>query len=40
MAQFSVRTNLKPYVAGENYVTTIDGFIVSPNVTDGKHLRR
>lgn len=28
----SVRTNHKPYVAGENYVTTIDGFIVSPNV--------
>lgn len=28
----SVRTNYKPYVAGENYVTTIDGFIVSPNV--------
>lgn len=28
----SVRTNNKPYVAGENYVTTIDGFIVSPNV--------
>jgi endonuclease/exonuclease/phosphatase family metal-dependent hydrolase len=29
----SVRTNHKPYVAGENYVTTIDGFIVSPNVS-------
>lgn len=28
----SVRTNHRPYVAGENYVTTIDGFIVSPNV--------
>jgi endonuclease/exonuclease/phosphatase family metal-dependent hydrolase len=28
----SVRTNHKPYVAGENYTTTIDGFIVSPNV--------
>lgn len=28
----SVRTNHKPYVAGENYVTSIDGFIVSPNV--------
>lgn len=28
----SVRTNYQPYVAGENYVTTIDGFIVSPNV--------
>ena len=28
----SVRTNHKPYVAGENYVTTIDGYIVSPNV--------
>lgn len=28
----SVRTNHKPYVQGENYVTTIDGFIVSPNV--------
>ncbi len=28
----SVRTNHKPYVAGENYVTTIDGFVVSPNV--------
>jgi endonuclease/exonuclease/phosphatase family metal-dependent hydrolase len=28
----SVRTNHKPYVAGENYVTTIDGLIVSPNV--------
>lgn len=28
----SVRTNHKPYVAGENYITTIDGFVVSPNV--------
>jgi endonuclease/exonuclease/phosphatase family metal-dependent hydrolase len=28
----SVRTNYQPYVAGENYVTTIDGLIVSPNV--------
>jgi len=28
----SVRTNHKPYVAGENYVTTIDGYIVSSNV--------
>ena len=28
----SVCTNHQPYVAGENYVTTIDGFIVSPNV--------
>jgi hypothetical protein len=28
----SVRTNHQPYVAGENYVTTIDGLIVSPNV--------
>jgi endonuclease/exonuclease/phosphatase family metal-dependent hydrolase len=28
----SVRTNHQPYVAGDNYVTTIDGFIVSPNV--------
>jgi len=28
----SVRTNHQPYTAGENYVTTIDGFIVSPNV--------
>jgi endonuclease/exonuclease/phosphatase family metal-dependent hydrolase len=28
----SVRTNYQPYVPGENYVTTIDGFIVSPNV--------
>ncbi|MEZ5961035.1 MAG: hypothetical protein R3C30_11510 [Hyphomonadaceae bacterium] len=29
----SVRTNYQPYVPGENYVTTIDGFIVSPNVS-------
>ncbi len=28
----SVRTNHQAYVAGENYATTIDGFIVSPNV--------
>lgn len=28
----SVRTNYQPYVPGENYITTIDGFIVSPNV--------
>lgn len=28
----SVRTNHQPYVPGENYVTTIDGLIVSPNV--------
>ncbi len=28
----SVRTNHQPYVPGDNYVTTIDGFIVSPNV--------
>ncbi len=28
----SVRTNYQPYVAGQNYVTTIDGLIVSPNV--------
>jgi endonuclease/exonuclease/phosphatase family metal-dependent hydrolase len=28
----SVRTNYQPYVAGENYITTIDGLIVSPNV--------
>jgi endonuclease/exonuclease/phosphatase family metal-dependent hydrolase len=28
----SVRTNHQPYVPGENYVTTIDGYIVSPNV--------
>jgi len=28
----SVRTNHQPYVPGENYTTTIDGFIVSPNV--------
>ncbi len=29
----SVRTNERPYVAGENYTTVIDGFIVSPNVS-------
>jgi endonuclease/exonuclease/phosphatase family metal-dependent hydrolase len=28
----TVRTLYKPYVAGENFVTSIDGFIVSPNV--------
>ncbi len=28
----TVRTMHKPYVPGENYVTIIDGFIVSPNV--------
>jgi endonuclease/exonuclease/phosphatase family metal-dependent hydrolase len=28
----TVRTLHKPYVAGENYTTIIDGFIVSPNV--------
>ena len=28
----SVRTNHQPYVPRENYTTTIDGFIVSPNV--------
>lgn len=28
----SVRTNERPYHAGENYTTVIDGFIVSPNV--------
>lgn len=28
----SVRTNYQPYRPGENYTTTIDGFIVSPNV--------
>ncbi|MGE0741569.1 MAG: endonuclease/exonuclease/phosphatase family protein [Hyphomonadaceae bacterium] len=34
----SVRTNHQPYIAGENYVTTIDGYIVSPNVAvDGVH---
>jgi len=29
----TVRTAYKPYVAGENYALTIDGFLVSPNVT-------
>lgn len=29
----SVRTNEKPYVAGENYTAVIDGFILSPGVT-------
>lgn len=28
----TVRTNHRAYVAGENYTTIIDGFIVSPNV--------
>ncbi|MBI1251191.1 MAG: hypothetical protein GC189_06950 [Alphaproteobacteria bacterium] len=28
----SVRTNERPFHAGENYTTIIDGFIVSPNV--------
>ncbi len=28
----TVRTAYQPYVAGENYVLTIDGFLVSPNV--------
>ncbi|MBC7769560.1 MAG: hypothetical protein H7124_12315 [Phycisphaerales bacterium] len=28
----SVRTNHQPYAPGDNYVTTIDGFVVSPNV--------
>lgn len=28
----TVRTAHKPYVAGENYVLNIDGFLVSPNV--------
>lgn len=28
----SVRTDHKPYVAGENYTAIIDGFLVSPNV--------
>jgi endonuclease/exonuclease/phosphatase family metal-dependent hydrolase len=28
----TVRTNERPYQAGENYTTVIDGFIVSPNV--------
>lgn len=29
----TVRTAHQPYVAGENYVLTIDGFLVSPNVS-------
>lgn len=29
----SVRTLHRPYVAGDNYTTIIDGFIVSPNVS-------
>ncbi len=28
----TVRTDQQPYVAGDNFVTIIDGFIVSPNV--------
>ena len=28
----TVRSNERPYVKGENYVTIIDGFLVSPNV--------
>ena len=28
----TVRTNQKPYVRGENFTSTIDGFLVSPNV--------
>jgi endonuclease/exonuclease/phosphatase family metal-dependent hydrolase len=28
----SVRTNERPYVAGQNYTTIIDGFIVSPGI--------
>jgi endonuclease/exonuclease/phosphatase family metal-dependent hydrolase len=28
----SVRTNYQPYVPGENFTTSIDGFLVSPNV--------
>lgn len=28
----SVRTLHKPYIAGENFVTSIDGFIISPNL--------
>ncbi|MBN1409405.1 MAG: hypothetical protein JW969_01080 [Spirochaetales bacterium] len=28
----TVRTDEKPYVAGENYTTIIDGFLLSPNV--------
>ena len=31
----TVRTLYKSYVAGENFVTTIDGFITSPNVQPG-----
>lgn len=29
----TVRTDHKPFVAGENYTTIIDGFVVSPNVS-------
>lgn len=28
----TVRTNERPYEAGENYTTIIDGFVISPNV--------
>ncbi len=28
----SVRTNERPYVRNENFTTTIDGFVISPNV--------
>ncbi len=28
----SVRTNERPYIRNENFTTTIDGFVVSPNV--------
>ena len=31
-AAASVRTLQRPYVAGDNYVTVVDGFAVSPNV--------
>ncbi len=29
---WTVRDNVKPFVAGENFVTIIDGFLVSPNI--------
>jgi endonuclease/exonuclease/phosphatase family metal-dependent hydrolase len=29
---WTVRDDVKPYVAGENFVTIIDGFLVSPNI--------
>ncbi|MDP5272780.1 endonuclease/exonuclease/phosphatase family protein [Chengkuizengella axinellae] len=29
---YTVRDNVKPYVEGENFVTIIDGFLVSPNI--------